>query len=114
GRHCQIKQCVGFPARVAECLREGQPLLEMVCGLVEFAALAVDDSDHEIAIGDVAAAAYRAEDFPAGCQEGKSLLESALLPAHLGEKEHGLCVRVRVVEPSAEVETAFEAGGRVR
>jgi hypothetical protein len=56
GRHCEIKQGVGFPARVAERLCEGQRLLEMFGGLVEFASLAVHDADHEIAVGHIAAA----------------------------------------------------------
>src|SRR5262245_42177447 len=85
----------------------------MCCGPVEFAALAVHDSDHQIAVSDIAAAADRVEDLPAGCQQAKRVLEPSLLPAHLREKQHGLGLAVRIAKPSTQLQALFEAAGSV-
>jgi len=113
GSDAQVEQYVGPPARVAEGLREGQGLLEVAGGLLVLSTLVAQDADHQIAVGRVAAAADRAEDVPAPRQEGQGVRGPSLLPAHLGEEQHGLGFPIRVTEAAAQCEALFEAGGRV-
>ena len=80
-RHREIEQPIGFPPRVTEPLGEGQRLLQMVRGPVVFASFATQDSDHEIGVGDIAAAVHRTEHLPTGAQQGKRVFAPPLLPA---------------------------------
>jgi hypothetical protein len=65
---------------------------------------------HQIGVGDISTAIDRAKHFAAGCQEAESVSEPSLLPTYLGEKEHGLGLAVRVVEPPTKRKALFEAG----
>src|SRR5262252_5383835 len=71
GYHPEVEESVGFPAWVAERLREGQRLLEMVRGPLVLAEFTVQNTDHEIGVGHVAAAIDRAEHVPAAIQQGE-------------------------------------------
>jgi len=110
GYHPEIEESIGFPARVAERLREGQRLLEMARGPLVLAEFAVQNTDHEIGVRHVAAAIDRAENVPATTQQGEGFGRLSLLAAYLGEKERGLRLAVGVGEPPAELEDPFEAG----
>jgi len=113
GYHPEVEESVGFPARVAERLREGQRLLEVARGPLVLAEFAAQNADHEIGVRHVTAAIDRAEYVPATTQQGEGLGRLSLLAAYLGEEERGLRLAVGVGEPSAELEDPFEAGGRL-
>jgi hypothetical protein len=88
GGQPQVEVCVRFPAWVAERLRKGQCLLEMVGGPFVLAQFVVQDADQEIGVGDIAATTDRAKYVPAACQEGKGRRRDV---PQLGED--GLAVR---------------------
>src|SRR5215831_8927857 len=113
GYHPEVEESIGFPAWIAERLRESQCLLEVARGPLVLAEFAVQDTDHEIGVGHVTAAIDRAEYVPAATQQGEGLGRLSLLAAYLGEKERGLCLAVSVGEPPAKPKDPFEAGGRL-
>ena len=113
GGQPELEVCVRLPAWVAKCLRKGQCPLEMVGGPLVLAQFAVHDADHEIGVGDIAAATDRAKYVPAARQEGKGRRLLSLLAANLGEKEPGFGFAVGVGESPAELKDLFEAGGSI-
>ena len=81
GYHPEVEESIGFPAWVAESLREGQRLLEMACGPLVLAEFAAQNTDHEIGVRHVTAAIDRAEYVPATTQQGEGLGRLSLLAA---------------------------------
>src|SRR5215467_15911528 len=111
GGQAEVEANVGFPAWVAESLRKFQRVLEMICGPLVLAEFAIQNADHEICVGHIAAAIDLAENFLATAEQCERVRRLSLLPAHLGEKQRGLGLTVGVGEFPAELEGPFKAGG---